>query len=441
MPDVDQLRIEIQNGTVTVVHVTVDERGKNTIQSSGRFAVAPAVKGLIEYLVDRLYRNDLDEPGMKVLGEAMFDLLLPDRLGEIVKTALYTATNAKRNLHLWISQDPESSARQWPVEFLRAESTYLGTDADIALSRNIRLDESRFFTNRHSSPLKVLVVVSRPEKLGGVLTIAVEHIAKWALNQAPGKIEVQILGLLDDYEVCEGAQYLSRAATISNLTDGIREFCPDIIHFIGHGRVLHQTAEIALVDDFGEVEWCPGDDLRSTIRTASPALVVLQACDSALPDSARGFMSLAEKLVQAHVPAVVAMQFEVRNDYASLFTSSFYEALAAGLPIDSAVQKGRSKITTSGIRWKERHFGAPVLYLVSPGEAIISPSTSSAPPMLNSSLDVAPEALSEIRRFPDSQARAAAQLFKALGGRDTLGGLLIETLSELARERDSRNDH
>jgi hypothetical protein len=60
------------------------------------------------------------------------------------------------------------------------------------------------------------------------------------------------------------------------------------------------------------------------------------------------------------MPAVIAMQFEITDSVAIILARAFYESLARGAPVDTALAEARLAIFAAddGIEW-----GAPVLYL------------------------------------------------------------------------------
>jgi hypothetical protein len=74
----------------------------------------------------------------------------------------------------------------------------------------------------------------------------------------------------------------------------------------------------------------------------------------------RGIHSVAQSLMQQGIPAVVAMQFEVTDEAAIAFAQRFYEVLAAGHLVDTAVAEARKAIFGQG---HEVEWGTPVLYL------------------------------------------------------------------------------
>jgi len=202
-------------------------------------------------------------------------------------------------------------------------------------------------------------------------------------------IDVKVLGHAEDYERrIPGIQFLDQPATYGNIRDLINsEWQPHVLHFIGHGKLEEQEASLALADkdDEDDVEWCNSNLISKLFYGQSARLVLLQACETAAPGTEPGFMSLASHLVQRNIQAVVAMQFAIRNDYASKFAVGFYEGLRDGLDLDAAVQNGRFKISDCKPRWSERHFGAPVLFMYHPN-GIIQPLSSHLPRTVSQSI-------------------------------------------------------
>jgi tetratricopeptide (TPR) repeat protein len=87
--------------------------------------------------------------------------------------------------------------------------------------------------------------------------------------------------------------------------------------------------------------------------------------------------SVAPALVSAGVPAVIAMQYEVLDDMAIVFSRAFYAALLAGWTVDEAVSSGRRAILSQsdedGVDW-----GVVTLYMRST-DGILFQSTLSNP--------------------------------------------------------------
>ena len=70
------------------------------------------------------------------------------------------------------------------------------------------------------------------------------------------------------------------------------------------------------------------------------------------------FSGMGPALIQAGVPAVVAMQFSVTTEVAKNFTRSFYLALAQYAPLTQAMSQARAALFADETAWYR-----PVLYL------------------------------------------------------------------------------
>src|SRR5690606_33002039 len=103
-------------------------------------------------------------------------------------------------------------------------------------------------------------------------------------------------------------------------------------------------------------------DLALKLQAAGVRLVILGACESSRQHGRTPWTGVAPALVARGVGAVIAMQYEVLDDMAILFSQGFYRALAAGLTVDEAVSVGRlavlEKSSEKGVEW-----GVPTLYL------------------------------------------------------------------------------
>jgi CHAT domain-containing protein len=110
-------------------------------------------------------------------------------------------------------------------------------------------------------------------------------------------------------------------------------------------------------------------------------LVVLNACEGARVGRTNPFAGMAESLVQHEVPAVIAMQFEISDEAATVFANGFYSAIATGLPADAAVAAAR--FTMFAHRSDDIEWGTPVLYMrAQDSRVLLVPNARPAPARL-----------------------------------------------------------
>lgn len=349
----------------------------------------------IENSILELKKTDSNVPEADIqrLGRNLYLALFPNEVGQAFEGAIAKVLRERGGgdtghcLRVIIDIHPKCKAFGWPLEFLRTpKGHWLATEKPwLALSRRttfggvISLD-----LERHSWPLRVLVIVSKPKDLQGVLSAKVlEEIGKLAETRSgpdggpARKMEVKVLGHVEDYERgVPGIEYIDRAATWANIREiTSSDWQPHVVHFIGHGRLEKDEGSLALVtsEQNSEARWCNAEQTTQLFAVV-PRLILLQACESGAPGSERGYMSLATNLLQRNILAVIAMQFEIRNDDAILFAVGFYEALRDGLDVDAAVQNGRWKICNE-VQWSKRYCGGPVLYMHQPF-GIIQPGST-----------------------------------------------------------------
>ena len=354
-------------------------------------------RDLIRLLTGQLYTASINEEDLEKLGERLYAALFPGRIGALFEEKWQKAKDNGRGLRLSITVEQGSEVLGWPLEFVKGPPhiSWLASRRDLTLSRRVTFVRDFRLAEPAKRPLRVLIVVSKPDDQDGVLSARViEQICKWATKEqgsgegSEAPIRVTVLGILDDYEQdIPGAQYLGEEATFRNFRKYANDLKPHILHFIGHGEIRDQKGCLALVSEEGHSDWLSAKSLAEMVIDFNPRLVVLQACQTAQKEAVResnsGFLSMAEYLVRNLIPAVVAMQFEVQNDYAIEFAIGFYEALARGLEVDAAVQEGRSNIVDL-YQWKERYFGAPVLFMDTPYVIVELVEEAAASPRLQS---------------------------------------------------------
>ncbi|MBN1286998.1 MAG: CHAT domain-containing protein [Anaerolineae bacterium] len=137
-----------------------------------------------------------------------------------------------------------------------------------------------------------------------------------------------------------------------------------ILHYIGHGQNdPQQGGQLLLTDKHGAMYPFGAANLRAALSGGdSLGLVYLNACETATPNTGRDLLSMADALVKAQVPAVVAMQYQVPDRTATSFARAFYQAVAGGEPLHLALTKGRQAVRAIARRL-DIDWGIPVLYL------------------------------------------------------------------------------
>jgi tetratricopeptide (TPR) repeat protein len=127
----------------------------------------------------------------------------------------------------------------------------------------------------------------------------------------------------------------------------------------------------------------PADQLAVNLQGSNVQLVVLGACETGKRDAENVWSGVVSAVVEAAVPAAVAMQFSVWDDAVITFARNLYQVLAAGFPLDYAVSEARRAIfnlchpqrdhVVRGQYWRD--WGVPVLYQQTPGNFTLAALT------------------------------------------------------------------
>lgn len=283
----------------------------------------------VDTAADALARADVDELGRK-LSAALFQGEVRDRfLQSLVAIGPSGGQGLRVKLRLDLSEEGATRLHRVPWELLASPET----GRPLALSRRtplVRYLEAPGTTELPPAPetLEVRLVAAQPAGTGrldlegeqGALRATLGEGAPIALSAVP-------------------------LPTLTGIVEALRGGGVHVLHFMGHGDLDLATDQGTLVleDEAGRIDRVgagrlvelAGDYLRPL------RLVFLNACRSAEASERAPFAGVATALVEAGVPAVIAMQHPVTDGAAALFASTVYRRIAAGAPIDEAVTEGR----------------------------------------------------------------------------------------------------
>lgn len=243
-------------------------------------------------------------------------------------------------LRLWIDA-PRIALLPWELLYEPSRKTFLAIAANMVMSRYLPVPEPPLLAAHDR--LRILVVVESPVGPPPVTVDEVNRLIQ-AIAEAGDVVEPPLV---------------LRNPTVGQIQAALQKDF-HVFHYLGHGR----TRQLILTGEDGQIE--PIDDRalamlfrgRGTLR-----LVVLSACNSSQSEDGGLFEGVGPALVEARIPAVVAMQYPtVQLDTAGRFGKAFYSALANGIAIDAAVNEARLAIA-AGALLKDRDWSTPVLYM------------------------------------------------------------------------------
>lgn len=310
-------------------------------------------------------------------GRKLFDWLLADPIIAHAWAEIRGRHPQRRLLWRIDAAAPELHAIPW--ELLR-EAAADGSAKFLAATDSTPF--SRYLTGAMPAgrpilqrPLKMLALIANPDNLADYQLNPIDVAAETALLKAAvadSEVELTVL----------------KAATLPALEAELRNGY-HLLHVVAHGLSNKKSGEAALLlsEVNNQVELVTShrlaEMLARQLADSGPQpddklrLVFLAACQSAThrsrsksastssPDvtpatvSGQAFSSLAQAVVQAGVPAVLAMQDVVTVETARTFSQRFYERLLAHGQVDVASNEARSTLLT------EQQAGAaiPVLFM------------------------------------------------------------------------------
>ena len=276
-------------------------------------------------------------------GELLFDALMSDELRSCFDVSMNLVRQSEQGLRIRLRiEPPELAALPWEMMRDKRSDKFISLSVFSSVVRYIELQQATppLVTR---PPLCILIVISSPTDQGSLnVERETDHISR-ALDDLVRKGAVKIT--------------IMRDANLLAVQKQLRDEAYNVLHYIGHGHFGERSGEGYLVFENSQKRshLVSGRKLGPLLRDEDTLrLVMLNACSTAVTSEARPFSGVATSLVQAGIPAVVAMQTNITDDAALQFSQVFYESLADGCPLDTAVAEGRKAIEFSAghtIEW------------------------------------------------------------------------------------------
>jgi tetratricopeptide (TPR) repeat protein len=261
----------------------------------------------------------------------------------------------------------KNAAALWrlPWEYLNDGQDFLALHGRFLLSR-LPYGLKKLDPPQVALPVRVLVVVAAPDDQVPLDTEEELGVIQAALDEAVR-------------EGCVQVEYLDDA-TLPAIGDALHRFRPHVWHYTGHGKYDAEAKRsfLALEDDDGRTRPAGIQELRPYLQGLPDLrLVVLSGCQTAQTSDVDAFRGVATGLLEADIPAVLAMQYSILDQSGIVLAEAFYSALAEGDTPDQAVYRARLALRDfdqgPGYDW-----GIPALYLRAAGMRLVDPAA--APP-------------------------------------------------------------
>ena len=287
----------------------------------------------------------LDRSRLRALGAALMAWLFRGPVLQLYRTSL-ARLGPEEGMRVRLRIEPaELHGIPWECCYDTQQEVFLAQDLRTPFVRYLLGTFNR--SKLADARLKVLVAVASPRGLPPLHAEDEYARIEDALDELGGRVEI-----------CR------TAATLDGLQDALRRG-PNVLHFIGHGGFDPDAGGYIVVDDGqGGPQMADAEVLAGYLRGSSVRLAILNACESARTDPTDSFAGVVPRLVQAGLPAVIAMQTFLTDEAAVKFARAFYRALADGWPLDAAVTASRQALF--GHSPESSIWSIPVLYLSAP---------------------------------------------------------------------------
>ncbi len=300
----------------------------------------------LDDIMARVQSFDTDRAFLKDVGGKLHRALFAGPVKTLLAESLGMCGEEKGlRLRLRIGP-PELAALPWEFLYDGEKEAFLALLPQTLLTRHIAVPEPA--RSLKARQVRVVVAVASPKNLP---PLDVEREKQRLLEALQPLIEQS----LAQVEFLEGA-------TMSRLMDKLREKF-NILHFIGHGELDEETGQgyLCFEDEWGGTHLIDGETLGHLLADTDIRLVTLNACESARLTSRQARLSMAPALLAAGVPAVVAMQTEIPDETAVIFTREFYRSLAFNRPVGAALTEARN-VVQSTLGLENVDWAIPVLY-------------------------------------------------------------------------------
>jgi hypothetical protein len=315
------------------------------------------------------YLSRLGQPGQsahmfenaaKEFGGRLFNAVFKDEIYACLRVSLEEAKDMEKGLRVLLRLGDVAELAALPWEYLYNPNLgFLSSSSETPIVRYAELPET-IRPLKIKLPMRVLVMISSPSDYPP-LDVEEERAklySSFAELRSQGLVE---LDLLED-------------ATESALRQHLRRNKYHVFHFIGHGGYDKDVGDgfVMMEDEHNYGQPISGKGLATHLRShRSLRLVVLNACDGARGSLTDPFGGTAQSLVEAGIPAVIAMQFQITDKAAIAFSNEFYRAMADYWPVDAALAEARLAM--------KAEWGTPVLYMRSNDGCIFTRETPTPP--------------------------------------------------------------
>lgn len=135
-----------------------------------------------------------------------------------------------------------------------------------------------------------------------------------------------------------------------------------VFYFIGHGAFENEKGYLVFEDEKGYTDLIDAETLSLLLRNTSIRLALLNSCEGAKASRNDIFLGIAHSLVNAGIPAVIAMQLPILDKSAVVFAKEFFHRFIESKTLDECIASSREVLALNdGI--DQPNWVSPVLFM------------------------------------------------------------------------------
>ena len=299
------------------------------------------------------------------VGGKLFEALFSSEILSLYRSSLDIVRAQSKKLRIRLRVDAgELAVLPWEFLYDRTQGDYVSLLRGIAVTRYLDLGRP-VMPLQIQPPLRILGMVASPNDFLPLDIHAEQKRMRGAIEHLLESNDVELNWV--------------KGQTWRDLEREIESSTCHIFHFIGHGAFITESGEavIALVDEQTGSSYLLSATQLGRMFNDHPTvrLVVINACESARASEQDAFSSIGATIARRGIPAVISMQYAITDQAAIEFSRSFYDNLARGQSVDTALQAARRGINMAlkdTVEW-----GTPVLNLRAKDSALFQLSHAS----------------------------------------------------------------
>jgi CHASE2 domain-containing sensor protein len=352
-----ELQVQEKAGSTYLVDVIKSPAGEEAV---GEFTLD--LKKLMAMV--RKFQETFNPPREKVrnFGKTLFNAIFQEKTKRRYDESLGKIKRSGDRLRIKLRiEPPELSLLPWEFLYDPERRSHLVLSKELSIVRYLLIPQE-IEPLEVAPPLKILILISAPSDCTPLqVKNELIKITK-ALKKLKRRRQIK-LDILDK-------------VTVEEFRARIHNY--HVIHYIGHGGFVERGNEeigcLFFENEAGTSELVDAEQLGLLLGNSPVRLVVLNACETAKTSTYDAFLGVAPTLVNAGIPAVIAMQYPIADTSAVIFSEEFYRSLSINYQVDAAMTDAKIAMAAR-IGVNRTDWSIPVLFMRSPDGVLFRPKS------------------------------------------------------------------